>query len=146
LESLKNPAEHLLDDSDDQTYFEIALINRNNSALVTDCKVRMGEVMFNQFFIIDKDADQFMRDGVWFHKTMKKENNKFYGQTHGPSFNFLSENLQNSLVEYLYSAGVRPEIGLCVEYLSWNKEQRMYMGWLRDFYSHLFFDGQSKKS
>jgi hypothetical protein len=49
-------------------------------------------------------------------------------------------------VEYLYSAGVRPEIGLCVEYLSWNKEQRMYMGWLRDFYAHLFFDGQSKKS
>jgi hypothetical protein len=27
---------------------------------------------------------------------------------------------------------VRPEIALCVEYLSWNKEQRMYMAWLQD--------------
>ena len=43
--------------------------------------------------------------------------------------------MQNSLVQYLYGAGVHPEIALCVEYLSWNKEQRLYMEWL----SQLFF-------
>ena len=52
----------------------------------------------------------------------------------------MSENLQNNIIEYLFASGLRPEIGLAVEYLSWNKEQRMYMGWLRDLYSHLFLD------
>jgi hypothetical protein len=42
------------------------------------------------------------------------------------------------MVEYMLEAGVRPEIGYCVEYLSWNKEQRLYMAWLRDMYFHLF--------
>jgi hypothetical protein len=44
------------------------------------------------------------------------------------------------MIEYLYSSGLRPEIGLCVEYLSWNKEQRLYMAWLRDLYTRLFID------
>jgi len=42
--------------------------------------------------------------------------------------------VQNSFVQYLYELGVRPEIGLAVEYLSWNKEQRLYMAWLKDLY------------
>jgi len=41
------------------------------------------------------------------------------------------------VLEFLYEAGVRPELGLAVEYLSWNKEQRLYMAWLRDMYLHL---------
>jgi hypothetical protein len=39
---------------------------------------------------------------------------------------------------YLFSLGLSPNIGICVEYLSWNKEQRLYMGWIRDLYSLLF--------
>eukprot|EP00355_Strombidium_rassoulzadegani_P001031 CAMPEP_0168610728 /NCGR_PEP_ID=MMETSP0449_2-20121227/1949_1 /TAXON_ID=1082188 /ORGANISM="Strombidium rassoulzadegani, Strain ras09" /LENGTH=58 /DNA_ID=CAMNT_0008651067 /DNA_START=139 /DNA_END=315 /DNA_ORIENTATION=- len=30
--------------------------------------------------------------------------------------------------------GIRPEVALFAEYLSINKEQRLYMGWLRDLY------------
>ena len=41
-------------------------------------------------------------------------------------------------MRYIFSAGIRPEVGLCVEYLSWNKDQRLYMGWMRDLYTHLF--------
>jgi hypothetical protein len=55
----------------------------------------------------------------------------------GPSYENLSEPVQNSIVQFLYEAGVRPEIGLAVEYLSWNKEQRLYMKWLRDLYFFL---------
>jgi hypothetical protein len=55
----------------------------------------------------------------------------------GPSFINLSEPVQNSIMEFLYEAGIRPELGLCVEYLSWNKEQRLYMAWLRDLYFHI---------
>ena len=52
----------------------------------------------------------------------------------GPRYDSLSEPLQNALVAYLYSVGVRPEIGIAVEYLSWNKEQRLYMEWLKRMY------------
>ena len=50
----------------------------------------------------------------------------------------LSEPVQNSLVEFLYESGVHPEIGLCVEYLSWNKEQRIYMSWLSSMFFNFF--------
>lgn len=43
-------------------------------------------------------------------------------------------------MEYLYASGVRPELALCVEYLSWNKEQRLYMAWLKALYGHLFVE------
>ena len=56
----------------------------------------------------------------------------------GPLWNFLSENIQESFVKYLMSLGIKPEIGLVVEYLSWNKESRNYIGWIRDFYSFMF--------
>ncbi len=135
----------MLDDPDDQTFFEVALINKNNSALVTDCHVRMGEVNFSQFFLIREDADKFIQEGVWYDKIYKnqKGGNRFYGQMHGPRFGFLSESLQGSLVEYLYACGLRPEIGLCVEYLSWNKEQRLYMAWLKSLYGHLFIQNNN---
>lgn len=136
MEGLKNPAEHLLDDEDDFTMFDIALINRQNRALYVDCNVRMGEIKFNRFAVIDKDADDFVREG----RSSYYRNRKFYGAAYGPRFDFLSENLQNQMIEYLYSSGLRPEIGLCVEYLSWNKEQRLYMAWLRDLYTRLFLD------
>lgn len=140
MEGLKNPAEHLMDDEDDETFFEIVLINRKNQALVTDCKVRMGEIMFDRFFHVPQGADDFIKNGIWFDKVYKRAGNRFYSNVHGPKFAFLSESMQGAMVEYLYAAGLRPEIGLCVEYMSWNKEQRMYMAWLRDLYAHLFMD------
>jgi hypothetical protein len=63
---MKNPAEKFMDDEDDNTFFEIAIINKNNSALITDCRVRMGEVMFDRFFIVPKDADLFLKEGIPF--------------------------------------------------------------------------------
>lgn len=50
----------------------------------------MGEVVFDRFFVIEKDADRFV-SGIYFDKTMKK--GEFYGQTHGPKFAYLSENI-----------------------------------------------------
>jgi hypothetical protein len=63
-----------------------------------------------------------------------------HASSHAPAWEFLSENLQQSLVQYLFSVGVHPNIGLCVEYLTWNKEQRLYLQWLRDIYFMLFFN------
>lgn len=78
---MKDPAEHLIDDEDDRLAFEIALINKNNSALVTDCSLRMGEIKFDRFFIIEKDANEFVLNGIWYDKLYrtKEKGNKFYG-------------------------------------------------------------------
>lgn len=88
---------------------------------------------------MEENASEYIGDNkqMWGDKHLFKDN-KFYGQYYGPNFMYLSEPLQRGIVEYLYSIGVRPEIGLCVEYLSWNKEQRLYMAWLRDLYLFLF--------
>ncbi len=67
-EGMKDPVEHLMDDEDDLTNFEIAIINKNNSALVSDCRVRMGEIQFSRFFIVPKDADKFVKEGIHFNK------------------------------------------------------------------------------
>lgn len=92
-EAMKDPSEPYLDDEDDFSHFEIALINKQNKALVSDCRVRQGEVTFDRFFIVPKDADKFVKNGIWFHKLYFKENNPFYGVTHGPKFAYLSESL-----------------------------------------------------
>jgi hypothetical protein len=52
MEGIKDPAEHLIDDEDDFSHFEIAIINKKNSALVCDCRVRMGEIVFDRFFVV----------------------------------------------------------------------------------------------
>lgn len=90
MEGLKTPGMDLLDDEDDFTMFDIALINKNNRALMTDCNVKMGEIKFNRFTVIDKDADEFVRTGRSQFTT-----SKFHGKVYGPKFDFLSENLQN---------------------------------------------------
>jgi hypothetical protein len=72
----------------------------------------------------------------WFDRTRKR--NEFSGKVYGPGFMYLSESMQSSIVEYLFSLGIRPELGMCIEYLSWNKEQRLYLAWLRDFYFYLY--------
>lgn len=77
---------------------------------------------------------------VWVDKMWKKRNNAFYNKLHGPIFTFLSEPLQNSIIEYFYSVGLNPEIAMCVEYLSWNKEQRLYMAWLKNLYLFMLSD------
>jgi hypothetical protein len=46
---------------------------------------------------------------------------------------------------YLFSLGISPQLGICVEYLSWNKEQRLYMGWMRDLYSILYGEETTDK-
>ena len=64
MEGLKNPGEHLLDDEDDFTMFDIALINRQNRALYADCNVRMGEIKFNRFAVIKMLMNLYEKEGL----------------------------------------------------------------------------------
>ncbi len=101
--------------------FEISIVNKKNKGLVMDCMVKEGDITFNNVFLVKENADEFVNKH-WYDKSKKKTDNEFYGKFYGPNFLFLSENVQNGLLEYIYSVGLRPEIGMCVEYLSWNKD------------------------
>ena len=107
-------------------------------ALGVDCKVFNGEIEFGNVKVVNENGLNHARMN-WVDKIAGTR--KSYK---GPSFKNLSEPLQNSIVEIIYEAGVRPEIGLAVEYLSWSKEQRLYMAWLRDMYAYLSTEDQIK--
>lgn len=73
LEGIRDPAAHLIDDEDDYSHFEIAIVNKKNAALVCDCRVRMGEVVFDRFFVVKEGmGTQFVKDGIWFDKVLRK--------------------------------------------------------------------------
>ena len=86
---MKDPAEPYRDDEDDITSFEVAIMNKYNSALVTDCIVKSGEIFFGNMFVIKDDAHQFIKE-TWSEKTLTKKG-KFQPTFYGPKFDFLSE-------------------------------------------------------
>ena len=130
IEARTTPDADAYDHPKDVTYFTISVVNRRNQALSVDCKVTDGVVVFNYWTL-------HMHDGIseaqqtWIDWCRRPLSRRLYA---GPRHPALSEPLQNGLVAYLYSVGVRPEIGAVVEYLSWNKEQRLYMDWLKRLY------------
>ncbi len=126
------------DDTDDQTCFEITIVNKHNQALCIDAKVYNGDITFNKTRLL-------MQDGLAVSQRTWLEKGKSNSTYKGPKFAQLSEPVQDSLVEYLYSIGLRPEIGIVIEWLSWNKEQRMYMSWLKRVYTYLFLEQGSSK-
>lgn len=126
------------DHEDDQTCFEISIINKKNMAMGVDCKVFNGEIEFGNVKVVNENGLNHARM-TWVDKIVGARRSY-----KGPSFKNLSEPLQNSIVEIIYEAGVRPEIGLAVEYLSLSKEQRLYMAWLRDMYAYLSSEDETK--
>ena len=134
IEGRRDPVAEEYDPEDDKTFFEISIVNRNNKALSIDCRVSNGEVIFNKVRLFKENGISGAKK-TWLDKARCPIMSNKYP---GPQFRFLSEPLQNELVSYLYTVGLRPEIGIAVEYLSWNKEQRLYMDWLKQMYFGLF--------
>lgn len=116
LEGLKDPFEEKYDHKEDKTAFEVALVNTRNEATSIDCAVSNGQIVFNRVRVYQEDGLNRSQQ-TWLDKTLKRQS-----EYRGAKFSQLSEPLQNSLVKYLYEAGVHPEIAICLEYLSWNKE------------------------
>jgi len=112
-----------LDDPRDVCHFFINVINRKNRGLLYECYTIDGEIHFGRL-VHTKDALRFIE----LSKAQMLITNKYLG----PQFYSLNNELQLSLIEHLYSLGVFPDIGLCVEYLSVNKEQRMYIQWMKN--------------
>lgn len=128
-EAKRDPLAEYQDDEDDYTSFEICLINKNNSGLILDVTVRQGDLRINNLRHVAQQALNYAQ----LTPVERRRSQPGYS---GPDWRFLSEPLQSSLTEYLYAVGLRPEIALAVEYLSWNAEQRLYLNWLKRSYKY----------
>lgn len=128
------PGMDKIDRKEDLHKFYISLVNKKNQAFVGECVIRMGQLTFTNLNLIMHDGDVFVKNH-W-QENLHNPNSVHYKKFQPVNFMYLSENLQSSIIEFLYSAGINPEVGLCVEYLAFNKEQRMYMAWLRDLYKY----------
>ena len=57
----------------------------------------------------------------------------------GPDFSTLDERIQTSFTEYLQGYGINEHLAAFVECMSLDKDQRLYMQWLKsvkDFINH----------
>ena len=120
------------DHKEDKTPFQITLIDKQNRAMSIDCVVSEGQILFNKVRVHKDDGIQ-QSQRTWLDKSFDRQR-----EYKGPKFDQLSEPVQNSLVQYLYERGVHPEIAICIEYLSWNKEQRIYMSWLSSMFFYFY--------
>ena len=96
-----------------------------------DARVYNGDITFNKVRLIPTEGLKVVNQ-TWLQRSKRST------VYEGPKFAQLSEPVQDALVEYIYEVGVRPELGVVIEWLSWNKEQRLYMSWLKRLYSQLF--------
>ena len=107
--------------------------------------VKLQQIYLQKIFSIEQDALQIVNQSkflrtkhpVYLAKGDPITFDESY-QSHAPNWTYLNHNLQVNLLQWLFSIGIRPELGICLEYMTWNKEQRLYMGFLRDLYSLLF--------
>jgi hypothetical protein len=72
-----------------------------------------------------------VEDASTFIKKSETDRIRNFKTFEGPHWAFLSEPLQANLMHYLFAVGLRPEIAMAIEYMSWSHEQKLYLAWLR---------------
>lgn len=92
------------------------------NALVAECTSYEGEVNINYINSIQS---------IEGHRKLSKfdRSHEYYP---GPEFSTLDERLQTTFLEYLRGFGINEELSVFVEHLSLDKEQRLYMRWLKN--------------
>lgn len=90
--------------------------------MVYDCSTINGEVNIN--FVTTTHDIQGMKSS---NRVDKYSN--FYM---GPDFSTLDERLQVALTEYLRNFGLSDEVIALIEHFAQDKEQRLYMNWLKE--------------
>ena len=50
----------------------------------------------------------------------------------GPDFSTLDERIQQSFMEFLGDVGINEETGSFIEVMSFDKDQRLYLNWLKN--------------
>lgn len=110
--------------------FLVYVVKPNGKAIAYDCSSFDSEIQVNGVTLVDD---------VEAHKQSNRYD-RISNSYNGPDFNTLDERLQTSLVEYLKAVGVNEEVAAFIEHVSLDKEQRLYMKWLKDVQKFLAWE------
>jgi len=102
--------------------FTVYLVKPGGKGMVYECTSFDGEINVNYVNITDD---------VEGHKKLSRFE-RSASHYNGPDFSTLDERLQTALIEYLKGYGVTEELAVFVEHVSLDKEQRLYVKWLKD--------------
>lgn len=102
--------------------FTVLIIKPTGEALVYECYSIKGEITINSAHMTQNA------------EVLKKQSryDRVVGSYIGPDFTTLDDKLQQSLFDYLKSFGINEEVAEFIEHVSLDKEQRLYMKWLKD--------------
>ena len=107
---------------------------------MTEFSIRISKKGEKSGLLVDAtliDAS-FEFNNVQYHEDVNVAYDNFYVQNKmtdnytGPEFNTLDERLQSEFSEFLSSIGINEELGSFMQVLSVDKDQRLYLGWLKN--------------
>ena len=97
-------------------------VSKGGETMAVECSSIESEInVTNVYLVADLES----------HKKVPRHE-RLYSSYCGPEFSTLDERLQTRMIEYLKSYGINEEVAALVEHLSLDKEQRLYMKWLKD--------------
>lgn len=91
-----------------------------NKGLIYECNSFYSEIQFSNI-VYSEELDSVSKNSDFFAKN----------EYRGPDFSTLDEKLQNALMDYLKEMGINDDVAIFVESYSLDKEQRLYMEWLK---------------
>lgn len=107
---------------DDYIDFSVIVNNNSGKYLIAECSSAEGQVQVS-YVNICTDPMTY------------KNANPFNNTTNsykGPDFNTLDDRLSESMYDYLRSLGIDEELATFIEHVSLDKEQDLYVKWLKD--------------
>ncbi|CAI2376371.1 unnamed protein product [Moneuplotes crassus] len=111
------------DDINEASYTDFTVyITKENKGIIYECTCLNTEVSISQV-IFNNNIENFKKIPV----TQREE-----AVYLGPDFVSMPEDIQKSLSNFLIDSGLDQETVAFVEVMSLDKEQRLYMKWLRD--------------
>jgi complement component 1 Q subcomponent-binding protein len=97
-------------------------ISQGKKTMALECSSVGGEIEVNSCNIVDD---------INVHRSMLPFGTAATESYKGPDFGQLDESLQESIFNLLRSHGITPELADLIEHMATDKEQRLYMRWLK---------------
>jgi len=121
----ENPLELDMDMNEQKFPIEIIIYNKeSNERLFYFMTTIHGEIHMERIRLFPENLAEV--DGFKLHNSTQVYQ--------GAQFQFLSESLQKAFLDFLKSLGLDGELFYHIEYLAYNKEQRLYLEWLSNIY------------
>ena len=107
---------------DDYVDFTVFVNNNSGRYLVAECSSTEGQVQVAYVNVVNDPL------------TFKNANpfNNTANTYKGPDFNTLDDRLAEGVYDYLRSLGIDEELATFIEHVSLDKEQDLYVKWLKD--------------